>query len=304
MKRRAVHGKVVRIGNRKVVTKGLATGFFVDNYHTAMRASWTAFIGGTALIFAAFNAVFAGLYLIDPRSVANVPTDKPWHVLYFSIETLATVGYGDMHPLSEWGHWVASLESFVGLIFSAVLTGAIFSRFSRPTARLLFSKRAVIGQFEAQPYLMLRVANARANMISDAVAKLWLLATTISAEGGRYRRYHELKLDRVENPSFVLSWILFHRINADSPIYGWDMRRMEEVEAQLILTVKGTDESVAQELRARHTYNLDAIAFDHQFVDVITNDENGNVVVDYTLFHDIVPEELVETDEFVEEAGV
>jgi len=301
MKRRAVHGKIVRIGNRRVVTKGLTTGLFVDFYHTAMQASWSMFLIAAGFIFGALNTVFAGLYLLFPGSVANVPPDQPWHVLFFSIETLATVGYGDMHPLSEWGHWVASLESFVGLIFSAVLTGAIFSRFSRPTARLLFSRHAVIGQFEGQPHLMLRVANARVNMISDAVAKLWLLSTTFSAEGRRFRRYHELKLDRLENPSFVLSWILFHRIDADSPLYGWDRQRMEEAEVQLILSVRGNDESVSQELRSRHTYKLDDIAFDHQFVDVITNDEDGNVVVDYRVFHDITPEELAETDDLVEE---
>jgi inward rectifier potassium channel len=296
MKRRFGHVTTVKIGNRKIVTKGLTSGGFADYYHTAMRVRWGTFMAATLAIFATFNAFFAGLYLAFPDSVANVPPDKPWHVLFFSIETLSTVGYGDMHPQSEWGHWVASFESFAGLIFSAVLTGMLFSRFSRPTARLLFSKSAVIGQFEGQRHLMVRVANARANMISDAVAKLWLLATVITAEGGRIRRFYELKLDRVENPSFMLSWSLFHRIDADSPLYGWDQKHMEEVEAAFIVSMRGTDEIVAQQLVARHTYGWSDIAFDHQFVDLLANNAEGAVVLDYTRFHMIEPEALFPDD--------
>ncbi len=296
MKRRFGHVTTVQIGNRKIVTKGLTTGGISDYYHTAMRASWSVFMISTLAIFALFNAIFAGLYLIFPDSLANVPQDKPWHVLFFSIETLSTVGYGDMHPQSEWGHWVASVESFAGLIFSAVLTGMIFARFARPAARLLFSKHAVIGQFEGQRYLMLRVANARANMISDAVAKLWLLATIQTAEGSRFRRFYELKLDRVENPSFMLSWSLFHLIDADSPLYGWDLKRMEEAEVGLILSVRGNDEIVAQQLRARHSYTWSDIAFDHQFVDLLANNPGGDVVLDYTRFHSIEPEALFPGD--------
>ncbi len=292
MIRRATREKTVSLGNRKIVAKGLANSAFADFYHTAMRVSWGSFVLATAVIFAIFNAIFAALYLAFPESVANLPPDRPWHVLYFSIETLSTVGYGDMHPQSEWGHAVASVESFSGLIFSAVLTGMIFARFSRPTARLLFSSRAVIGQFDGQQTLMLRVANARANMISDAVAKLWLLATTVSSEGKRFRRFYELKLDRVENPSFMLSWTLFHRIDGESPLFGWDAQRLEEAEAALTLTVRGTDEVVAQVLRARQTYSWQDIVFGHQFVDLLENNADGNVVLDYTLFHDIEPEDL------------
>jgi inward rectifier potassium channel len=300
MRRRGTRDKVVRFGGRKVVAKGLSTGLLVDPYHTAMRASWGAFFGGAFAVFAVFNAIFAVLYATFPGSVANVPPDQPWHVLFFSIETLSTVGYGDMHPLSEWGHWVASCESFAGLIFSAVLTGMIFARFSRPRARLLFSKHVVIGRFEGQRHLMIRVANARANMISDAVAKLWMLADIVSSEGRRYRRFYELKLERVENPSFVLSWTLFHRIDADSPLHGWDIKRMEEDEMSLTLSMRGADESVAQDLRARHMYRWTDIAFDHQFVDLLTNDEEGHIVLDYGLFHDIEPQEVVDGDDMAD----
>ncbi len=291
MKRTVNRGREVRIGNRRIVAKGLAIPGASDYYHWAMRVSWVRFVLATAVVFTAFNAVFAGLYAMFPESIANVPPDRPWHVIFFSIETLATVGYGDMHPQSEWGHWVASLETFAGVTLSAVLTGLIFARFSRPTARLLFADKIVIGQFEGMPHLMIRVANARVNMISDAIAKVWLLATVESAEGKRFRRFHDLKLERVENPSFVLSWTLFHKIDADSPLFGWDLARLEAGEVALTVTVRGTDESVSQELRARHTYGWQQIVFDHQFVDLLENDEEGRVVLNYGRFHDVEPEE-------------
>jgi len=279
----------VRIGNRNIVAKGLASGFFLDSYHTAMRVGWGSFVLGAAAIFAVFNAIFAGLYLLFPDSLANVPPDRPWHVIYFSIETLSTVGYGDMHPQTEWGHWVASLESFAGLIFSAVLTGMIFARFSRPAARVLFTKHVLIGQFEGERRLMLRAANARTNIISDAVAKLWMLATVVTVEGYRQRRFHELKLDRIENPSFMLSWTLFHTINAESPLYGLSVHDLEEAEVGLIVNIRGADEQIAQDLRARHVYNWTDIIFEHRFVDILENNEHGDLVLDYTRFHEIEP---------------
>lgn len=293
--KRGVH--ILRIGNRKLVAKGLNDGTLSDFYHTAMQMGWLAFMSAATFVFFAVNAVFAVLFLIVPGSVANVPPGKPWHVIYFSIETLATVGYGEMHPVTDWGHVVASVESFVGVIFSAVLTGMIFARFSRPRARIIFSKRPVIGLFDGHTNLMIRVANARANMINDAVAKVWLLATIITAEGSSYRRFFELKLDRTENPSFMLSWTLFHRIDADSPLYGWDLKRWEATEASLVVTVRGADESISQLMRARHDYDWRDVAFDHQFVDLLDNDWAGHIVLNYTRFHDIEPEEFVEADD-------
>lgn len=287
--KRGIH--IVRIGNRKLIAKGLTSGPFKDLYHTAMRINWWVFMTAASLVFFAINVVFAILFCLVPGSIANVPEDKPWHVLYFSIETLATVGYGDMHPATDWGHFVASVESFVGVIFSAVLTGMIFSRFSRPRARIIFAQRPVVGTFDGETNLMIRVANARANMISDAVAKVWLLATMINAEGRSFRRFYELKLDRIENPSFVLSWTLFHRIDAESPLYGWDLKRWETTEAGLVVTVQGADESLSQYLRARQVYDWHDIAFGYQYADLLDNDSDGHVVLDYTRFHDIEPEE-------------
>ena len=286
------NARLVHMGNRRIIAKGV-TGFGLsDFYHRAMTGSWTGFFLASALVFAVFNAAFAGLYLVFPDSIANVPPDKPWHVLFFSIETLATVGYGDMHPQSEWGHFIASLETFAGVVLTAILTGLIFARFSRPTARLIFSKNIIIGAFEGSTYLMIRVANARANFISDAVARLWMLETIETVEGRNFRRFLELPLERVENPSFVLSWTIFHRIGPSSPLYGRTPTEMEAAETGFILSITGTDEGIAQSLRARRSYDWRDIVEGAQFADLLENDEEGRLVLDYGRF-----------DELEEEAG-
>jgi inward rectifier potassium channel len=296
MRRSHRRDRVVSIGNRNFVTRGLTSHLFSDVYYRTMTMSWPAFVLATALVFLAFNLVFAGLYSVFPGSVANVPPGRPWHVIYFSFETLATVGYGDMHPQTEWGHWVASVETFAGLTFSAVLTGLIFARFSLPRARLLFSKNMVLGQHEGAPHLMARVANARVNMINDAAARLWLLVTVTTAEGRELRRFRELKLVRHENPSFMLSWTIFHRIDATSPLFGWGATEMEAAEASFILNISGTDDSVAQDLHARNTYSWTDVIIGGQFADILDNDDEGRIVLDYERFHDVELEVELEGD--------
>src|SRR5581483_4436568 len=131
--------------------------------------------------------------------IANAVPGRFLDLLYFSIETLATVGYGDMHPQTDYGHLVATVEIFTGMSFLAVMTGLVFARFSRPRARFVFARNPIVGQHEGLPTLMIRVANARHNTISGAIARLWLIRAQTTPEGQIFRRYHELDLQRNEN---------------------------------------------------------------------------------------------------------
>jgi inward rectifier potassium channel len=153
----------VRIGHREVETLGLTPGFWTDLYHRAMTVSWPAFFATAALIFIALNALFAVLYSLGNRPIANVAGQGILDLFYFSIETLATVGYGDMHPQTNYGHFVATVEIFTGMSFLAVMTGLIFARFSRPRARFVFADHPVVTMHEGHPTLMIRLANARHN---------------------------------------------------------------------------------------------------------------------------------------------
>src|ERR1700723_564300 len=181
--------QVLRVGGREVVTEGLRLNFWADISHRCMTASWPSFIGGAVLVFIIFNAVFAVLYWIGNQPISNVPAGDYIDYLYFSIETLSTAGYGDMHPQTHYGHFIAAVELFTGIFSMSLMTGLIFSRFSRPNARLLFADHPVISSQEGRPTLMLRFVNERHNIISNARAKLWLLRNEVSLEGESFRRF-------------------------------------------------------------------------------------------------------------------
>ena len=197
--------RVVRLGGREVITEGLHLNFWADISHRCMTASWPAFIGGAALVFVAFNAVFALLYWIGNQPIANVPGGAYIDYLYFSIETLSTAGYGDMHPQTHYGHFVATVELFTGIFSMSLMTGLIFARFSRPNARLLFADYPVISSHDGKPTLMLRLANERHNIISNATARVWLFKNGVSMEGQSFRRFYELPPLRNESPALALS---------------------------------------------------------------------------------------------------
>jgi inward rectifier potassium channel len=284
--------RLVTIGDFEVETRGLAAGFWTDLYHRSMTVSWPAFFASAALIFVLLNAVFAGLYMLGDRPVANVSDDLPLSLFYFSIETLATVGYGDMHPQSNYGHLVATVEIFTGMSFLAVMTGLIFARFSRPKARFVFAKHPVVGNRQGQPMLMIRVANARHNTISQATARLWLVRQERMAEGDTVRRFHELVLDRSEHPVFSLSWTLYHAIDETSPLYRLDQDELAASDAVLVLNLGGIDDNSAQRLSARKVYSQEDIRWQYRYVDITGDSPEGRLVLDYTKFHDVVPETI------------
>src|ERR1700683_4070019 len=174
---------LVTIGQREVETHGLGTGFWGALYHRSLTIHWPVFFGVAAAIFVTLNAVFAFFYWLGDRPIANVSDDLPLSLFYFSIETLATVGYGDMHPQTDYGHLIATIEIFTGMCLLAVMTGLIFARFSRPRARFVFAEHPVVSMHQGQTTLMIRVANARNNTISGATARLWLFRLETTTEG-------------------------------------------------------------------------------------------------------------------------
>ncbi len=232
---RTPKARVVRFGGREIITEGLHLNFWADISHRCMTASWPAFIGGAGLVFIAFNAVFALFYWIGNQPISNVPGAAYIDYLYFSIETLSTAGYGDMHPQTHYGHFIATVELFTGIFSMSLMTGLIFARFSRPNARLLFADNPVISHHEGKPTLMVRLANERHNIISNATARLWLFRNIVSAEGQPFRRFYELPLVRNESPALALSWTLFHVLDEESPLYGLTADDLDAAKASLVV---------------------------------------------------------------------
>ena len=281
----------IRLGGRDIEARGLASGFWSDLYYRSMTVSWPAFFASAAAIFAVLNCIFAVVFFLGDRPIANAVPGRFLDLLYFSIETLATVGYGDMHPQSDYGHLVATVEIFTGMSFLAVMTGLVFSRFSRPRARFVFAQNPIVAQHDGQSTLMIRVANARHNTISGAMARLWLIRGELSAEGQYFRRYHELKLQRSENPVFALSWMIFHAIEESSPLYGLSRDHLAQSDAWLVLTISGLDDNSAQQLNARHNYTQDDIRWGRRYVDIASNSADGRLLLDYRKFNELTPEE-------------
>jgi inward rectifier potassium channel len=283
---------LVSIGPRQIETHGLGIGFWGDLYHRSMTIYWPVFFGSAALIFVLLNAVFAFLFWLGDKPIANVADNLPLplSLFYFSIETLATVGYGDMHPQTNYGHVVATVEIFTGMSFLAVMTGLIFARFSRPRARFVFALHPVVTLYQGQPTLMIRIANARHNAISQATAQLWLFRLERTKEGDVFRRYYELKLDRKEHPMFLLSWTLLHVIDESSAFYGMTAEEFTATEGAFIVNVTGVDDNSAQRLYARQIYSGDDIRWRHRYEDITSFSAKGRLVLDYTKFHDVVPD--------------
>ncbi len=284
---------MIRVGAREIETRGLAESFWTDLYHRALTVYWPVFFASAATIFIVLNAVFALVYWLGHEPIANTnpAIPLPLNLFYFSIETLATVGYGDMHPQTDYGHLVATVEIFTGMSFLAVMTGLIFARFSRPRARFIFARHPIVGRHLGQRTLMVRVANERHNTISQATARLWLLRLEDADDGAQLRRFYELKLERNEHPMFALSWTLFHLIDKASPLHGVTADDLAKTDGALVLNLSGVDDNSAQHLYARQIYSHNDIRWNHRYRDMSSYSDAGNLLLDYSLFHEVVPEQ-------------
>ncbi|MCE9626063.1 MAG: ATP-sensitive inward rectifier potassium channel 10, partial [Deltaproteobacteria bacterium] len=161
----------------------------------------------------------------------------------------------------------------------------VFAKFSRPTARVLFSEKAVVAIHEGQPCLMFRMANARTNQIIEADLHLAVLRDEKTREGASLRRFHEMKLVRHHTPVFALSWLAIHPIDAASPLHGQTSESLDEVGAEIVASFSGIDDTFLQTVHKQHSYMPDEIEWDAVFEDVIAETPSGEFTIDYRKFH-------------------
>jgi inward rectifier potassium channel len=295
--RKPPRSRVRNVGGRRIIADGVDAALWSDFYHNAMTVNWATFFGGLAAAFVTLNLVFALVYDLGHDPIANAKPGNLADYFFFSVETTSTVGYGDMHPQTLYAHIIATCENFIGMVSIAVMTGLTFARFSRPRARLLFARHAVIAVHEGKRTLVIRLANARAAFISEARAKMWVLRPTVTAEGRWIVAFQSLRLIKSENPALALSWSLFHPIDAESPLYGVDLDELISSETNFIVSISGFDETSAQVVRARHTFAAQDVRVDHEYVDIVRFDEDGLRHVDYTLIHETRPLKVREAPE-------
>ena len=279
--------RTVRVGDTQVLTRQQRHGHLSDPYHLVLTLSWPRFFGVLVLGFMLVNLLFGTVYWLLPGSVANVPERHFLGYVFFSIETLATVGYGVMSPASVAGHVVASLEILTGMVGIAITTGLVFARFSKPTARILFSDRAIIRDFDGARVLMLRIANERHNRIVEASASLSFINVESSAEGESFVRIHDLRLQRERTPVFALTWTLIHKIDEHSPLHGLDQAKLIASRGRILVSINGHDETMAASVYAGRSYEAEDLVFEGRFVDILKLTSEGDRIVDLTRFHEI-----------------
>jgi inward rectifier potassium channel len=275
--------------NGKFIIHGMGKWYhqWRDPYHLLLTIPWIGFVLIVSVAYLLINALFAWAYLAGGDCLEGAQAGSFNDAFFFSVQTLASIGYGAIHPKTFYANSIVTAEAIASLLLVAVVTGLAFARFSRPTAKLLFSQFVLIGAHNRQPTLMFRVANQRHNYILEAAAQVYLIVDEITAEGDSMRRIHELKLMRQRTPSLVLTWTILHQIDRDSPLYGLTMADLQQQRANISVLVSGVDETVAYAISARHVYETAEILADHKFEDIIVQSANGDRFFDYSLFHQV-----------------
>ncbi|HEX4111476.1 MAG TPA: ion channel [Stellaceae bacterium] len=260
-----------------------------DVYHRLFTMSWPVFFGLFATVYVFFNLIFAAIYLADLPGIANARPGSFADAFFFSVQTMATVGFGDMHPRDLFANIVVTIEVLLGLTTIACATALIFSRFSRATARVMFSEIAVIAPYDGVPTLMFRAANRRRNQILEAQVSVSVLRDEVTVEGKEMRRFHDLALARARTPIFSLSWTVMHPIEASSVLHGATPESLARQDARLIITMTGIDETFSSTIHARHIYPASAIVWNHRFVDILGESADGVPTLDYRRFNQVEP---------------
>jgi inward rectifier potassium channel len=281
---------LITLRNYSLTKKGVSNYDWADPYGMAVRLSWPRFLLGFLCIYMGFTGIFAAAYTLGSGTVANARPGAFSDHFFFSMETLATVGYGEMYPATFYGHCVATVEILTGVVFTAILTGLVFVRFSKPRAKFIFAEHPVVTTHNGRSTLMLRVGNGRAAVLADARAKVSVLLSETSAEGTAFRRTHELALMRNTIPVFPLTWTLMHDIDEHSPLRHLDPRQFAQADVRLFVSFEARDPDLATVVHDLRDYAPSDVLFGMRYADVITTDEEGRPTADMTRMSDVEPE--------------
>ena len=276
-----------RMGAARPRYVGLPRDGWRDAYHIMLTLPWAGFLGVMAVVYLCVNALFAGLYLFDPGGVTNARPGNFTDAFFFSVQTLGGLGYGVMAPKSLYANLLSTSEVFLGLLNLGVATGLLFARISKPTARIMFSERAVIGPLNGKPTLMFRAANRRRNLVIEAEVTVTLIRNVTTGEGLGLRRFHELSMMRSRTPLFFMTWQVMHVIDENSPLWGETTESLLASQAEILVVMKGMDETFASTIHARASYMPDDIVWGGRLADIFTTDAAGERFIDFRRFHNV-----------------
>jgi inward rectifier potassium channel len=284
-------------GRLRYETRGLRVTPLSDLYHFLMKTKWSTLLAAFGVIYCAVNALFALAYWLGgPGTVLNARPSSFADDFWFSVETFATIGYGNMSPGTTYAHLLVTVESFAGMLAVALGTGILFAKFSRPMARVGFSKNAVVSLRNGKPCLTWRIANRRGNALLDATMQCHVLMDDVSSEGHRMRRVHALELERSGMPMFTLAWTVIHPLDEKSPLFGLTVENASQRLVGLIVSFSGVDDTMVQTVHARQMYSPEDLRFGVRFVDMIDNSTPGTLIIDHAQLDELVAEDAPRTN--------
>jgi len=253
-------------------------------YLHLVNMSWPRFLAALFLGYVVINTLFAGVYFAlgpDQLAGADAPTagGRFLNEFFFSSHTLSTVGYGNIAPKGVAGNVVATFEALVGVLGFAVATGLLFGRVSRPSARIGFSENMLVAPYQEGTSLQFRLVNRRANSLMELEAKVMLM-TVDSAGGSAQRNYKMLRLERPGVLFLPLSWTVVHPIDEESPLWGKTAEDLVRLQAEVLILIKGYDDTFSQTVLARHSYRHDEILWNRRFAPAFYVDDQGDLVLE------------------------
>ena len=272
---------------RSIERRGIARHGLRDLYHTLMTVRVSVLLALLAGSFIVINIVFAGIYFVI-GGLGGIGHGGFGDAFFFSVQTLSTTGYGAVYPVSRAANIVSSFEILMGLLGTALATGVLFARLSRPQARVRFSDVVIVRPYQGTPTMMFRIINERRTQIVEARISVTVIRDEDDGNGGVLRRMVTLKLERDVSPVFALSWLVMHKITPDSPLFGKDAESIAKSGNVMICALTGTDDTLNAAVYARHVYGAEHMRFGHRFVDIITRTAEGDVTLDYSRFHDTI----------------
>ncbi len=255
-------------------------------YQWFVGLSWPAFLSVIVLLYLLTNVFFACIYLLlGVDSLRGTEPGMPmfWSAFFFSAQTFTTVGYGAILPTGLAANFVASLEAFMGWSGFALVTGLLYGRFSRPSTRFLFSTKALVSPYQDVKSLQFRMVNMRNNIMMEMEAHVMLMV--LDKDSG-HRRYYNLKLETRFIYFFPLNWTIVHVIDEESPLYNYDADKLKQLDAEILIHIKGYDDTFGQTVHLRYSYKYDEIVHGARFLKVYQSDENGNTHLDLNKIHD------------------
>jgi inward rectifier potassium channel len=281
-----------RDGSFNVLLDGLNPLSSLSLYHWLLTISWPRFLGFITATYVVVNTLFAFAFLAcGPdalQSDAGLFATQPFYrAFFFSVDTFATIGYGNIYPVGLAANTLVTIEALLNIVGIALATGVMFARFSRPSSRIVYSRNAIVAPYRGTTALEFRIANARRSQLIDVQAQA-ILTKIERVNGTAVRKFHELALERNRVVFFPLSWTIVHPIDEMSPLWGLTHADLVDADAELLVLLIATDETVSQTVHSRSSYEADEIVWGAKFANMFMRTEaEGIIGMNLSRIHDI-----------------